>query len=99
MCENKNPLIGHDTHTTLSYARSVIMVLKEFYCLNNIPGKKPPPSVSPELFTGLYFILDNIDEALAYEMRRIKREIEERNNEEEIKPKKDETVIPPLISD
>ena len=85
MCGGKSALIGCDTYTTLLNVRSVVAVLKEFYCLNDIPGKKPPPSVSPELFTGLYFILDNIDEALAYEMGRISGDGGE--------------VIPPLISD
>lgn len=70
MTEHTNPLIHDDPRDTLAFTRSVLAVLKEFYCLNDIPSREPPAGVQAELYTGLFYILQSIDDAIAHEIER-----------------------------
>jgi len=71
MHSSDNPLIATDTYTTLLHAKSVISFLQDFYCLGDIPGKKPPRCIDEEVYTGLYFIMNMLNQALSFEIERL----------------------------
>ena len=71
MTELTNPLIDDDLHNTLHRVRCVIAFLKEFYCLSDIPGKKPLSGFREELYTGIFFTLLSVDQALLFAMKQL----------------------------
>jgi len=71
MNSDENTLIATDTYTTLTHVRCLIVFLQDFYCLSDIPHKRPPKELREEIYTGIYFILQLIDQALIYELKRI----------------------------
>jgi len=71
MNHDENTLIATDTYTTLMHVRCLIVFLQDFYCLSEIPQKRPPKEVSEEVYTGLYFVMQLMNQALAHEMKRI----------------------------
>jgi len=67
----ENSLIANDTYSTLLHVRCVIVFLQDFYCLSDIPGKRPPQHTQDEVYTGLFFIMQAMEQALAFEMTRV----------------------------
>lgn len=71
MTDSKNPLISFNTYETLSHVNSVISFLQSYYCLNEIPEKRPPENFDEEVYTGLYHVLSTMGQAVAFEMDRL----------------------------
>jgi len=74
MKHDENTLVATDTYTTLMHIRCLIIFLQDFYCLSDIPGKRPPKELHEEVYTGIYFVMQLINQALASEMARIKQQ-------------------------
>ncbi len=71
MNDYENPLIASDTYTTLINVKSVTVLLQEYYCLSDIPGKKPPSNFNEELYMGLFFVMHILGQALTFEISRL----------------------------
>lgn len=71
MTNENNTLVATDTYTTLLHIRCLVVFLQDFYCLSDIPHRRPPKELNEEVYTGLYFVMQTINQALSYEMRRI----------------------------
>lgn len=64
----KNPLIQNDSADTLYNLRSILAVLQEFYCAKDIADREQEEIT----YTGLFWILKCVDNALAFEEERRK---------------------------
>ncbi|MFT7559154.1 MAG: hypothetical protein ACI93R_001059 [Flavobacteriales bacterium] len=64
-----NPLIQDDPVDTMSYVRSVLCTLQDFYVAIDMPDK----AQGKDTYCGLYWILKCADNALEFEIERCEK--------------------------
>lgn len=68
---HQNPIIQDNPSDTLSNVQAILTTLQEFYCAADLSQRSPDENV----FCGLYWILRCTDNAIDYEIQRLKKVI------------------------